>query len=108
MAFMQAQITSKQAWVEIETSDGGTTYVLESDAHDTLQGDEGSEAVGMVSGYGARLSAPGYMDCTDWAVFDTVQEAADYLLDTYYDRADDEMDDDERQERAGLEELAKS
>ena len=36
-------------------------------------------------GYGARLSAPGYLDCTDWCVFDTEQEARDYLDDMYGD-----------------------
>jgi len=39
----------------------------------------------MVTGFGARLSAPGYLDCTDWAVFDTMKEAAEYLIDTYAD-----------------------
>ena len=37
----------------------------------------------VVVGWGARLSAPGYMDCTDWAVFETEQEAKDYLAETY-------------------------
>ena len=33
-----------------------------------------------------RLSADGYMDCTDWhGPFDTVEEAAVYLIDTYAD-----------------------
>lgn len=36
-----------------------------------------------VRGFGARLSAPGYMDCTEWAVFDTEQEAIDYLEQMY-------------------------
>lgn len=35
------------------------------------------------SGWIARLSAPGYMDCTDWCAFDTEQEAQQYLIDTY-------------------------
>ena len=42
-------------------------------------------------GYGARLSAPGYMDCTLWSVFDTEDEAREYLRDQY---GDDESDDD--------------
>lgn len=37
------------------------------------------------TGYGARLSASGYMDCTDWCVFETEAEAIDYLIDTYAD-----------------------
>ncbi len=36
-------------------------------------------SIRMRDGWGARLSAPGYMDCTDWAVFDTEEEAADHL-----------------------------
>jgi hypothetical protein len=29
--------------------------------------------------YGARLSAPGYMDATDWSCFDTEEAARQYL-----------------------------
>jgi hypothetical protein len=32
----------------------------------------------------ARLSAPGYLDCTDWAgPFDSKEEAQNYIRDTY-------------------------
>jgi hypothetical protein len=42
-------------------------------------------------GYGARLSAPGYLDCTEWSVFDTEQEAREYLDElTEYDEDEDE------------------
>ena len=34
-------------------------------------------------GFGVCLSANGYMDCTEWAVFDTEQEAFDYLVEYY-------------------------
>jgi len=33
----------------------------------------------VVHGFGARLSAPGYLDCTDWCVFNTVGEALDHI-----------------------------
>lgn len=33
--------------------------------------------------FGARLSAPGYMDRTDWVIFDTRKEAQEYLDETY-------------------------
>lgn len=36
-----------------------------------------------IRGYGARLSAPGYLDCTEWTVFETEQEALDYLEEMY-------------------------
>lgn len=35
------------------------------------------------TGYGARLSASGYMDCTEWTVFDTEMEAIEFLIETY-------------------------
>lgn len=39
----------------------------------------GSYTVESVQGYGARWSAPGYMDCTDWTVYKTEQEAHEAL-----------------------------
>jgi hypothetical protein len=49
----------------------------------------------LVTGYGARLSAPGYMDCTEWAVFDTADEAEAYLEEMYGDDDEDSDDDSE-------------
>ena len=34
-------------------------------------------------GFGARLSENGYLDCTDWTVFDSEQEAKDYLVEMH-------------------------
>jgi hypothetical protein len=36
-------------------------------------------------GWLCRLSAPGYMDCTEWWAFDSEEEAAQYLIDMYGD-----------------------
>ena len=36
-----------------------------------------------IEGYGSRLSAPGYMDCTEYTVHDTEHDAIVYLVDTY-------------------------
>lgn len=47
-----------------------------------VSGDEISEVAPRI-GYICRLSASGYMDCTDWSAFDTEEEAAQYLIDTY-------------------------
>lgn len=49
--------------------------------------------VEIVSGYGGRLSSPGYLDCTEWAVFDTEAEAREYLTDRY------DLDEDEEENR---------
>jgi hypothetical protein len=40
------------------------------------------------SDYRARLSAPGYLDCTDWVDCETLQGALDYLADTFGDSFD--------------------
>lgn len=37
----------------------------------------------VFDGFGARLSAPGYMDCTEWCAFDTEEEARAYLEETF-------------------------
>jgi len=37
------------------------------------------------TGFGARLSASGYLDSTDWCVFDTVEEALKYLEELQFD-----------------------
>jgi hypothetical protein len=115
MGFMQRQVTVKRKWYEIETNagtwfvdvddvDGGKfaeslaggleldTWALAQLEKDYLQYTEGSrlEGLSVREGYGARLSAPGYMDCTEWTVFDTEQEANDYLEETYGDDEDEE------------------
>lgn len=54
--------------------------------------DSGIVWLRLKEGWGARLSAPGFMDCTEWAIFDSEQEAKDYLEETY---GDDEEEDDE-------------
>lgn len=51
-------------------------------------------SVRRVTGYGARLSAPGFLDCTPWSVCDTEEEARQYLYDTY-DICPDCGDDEE-------------
>jgi hypothetical protein len=42
----------------------------------------------VVSGWGVRLSAPGYLDATPWSVFDTEKEAVEYLEATYNEDED--------------------
>lgn len=52
---------------------------------------EGSiDNVMLKEGWLARLSAPGYMDCTDWSAHDSEDEAAQYLIDQYGDEYNDE------------------
>lgn len=113
MPFMQRQITHKQTWIEIET-DQGTEFVMGSDigfirdsdplTHPLTDKDRERITAKLspyckgtiqswknIMGYGARLSAPGYLDCTEWTVFDTEQEAKEYLDENY--PGDDDKDD---------------
>ena len=49
-------------------------------------------SVQLIEGYGARLSAPGYMDCTAWTVFKTRDEAEEFLREEY--EIEEEMEDE--------------
>jgi hypothetical protein len=120
MSFMEPQIEQGQ-WYEVDT-DNGTDFIpfdvigdvgLEEgeSANDWSQDDRQDKIVAamqdycgadphevkLITGFGARLSAPGYLDCTDWAVFETEQEARDYLRDELgADEEPDDTDDDGR------------
>ena len=102
MSFMQRQITYRIDWLSVETTHG-TWFVPKDDLKlmypdsESALGDNYEDAVAdiepyvegkiqswkTVKGYGARLSAPGYLDCTEWSVFDTVEEAQEYLDEMY-------------------------
>jgi hypothetical protein len=112
--FMQHQITGLENWVKVETTQG-TEYVpsgqLALFVRDSqtlthpMSADERWATVTKlqpyvsgepqewenIKGYGARLSAPGYLDCTEWTVFDTEEEAREYLDENY---SDDEPEED--------------
>lgn len=100
MGFMEPEIVFGQ-WYEVET-DNGTDFVPadvvgvlpivkgEVVVHDHAQWEEIYTAVRpycdgkllevtLREGYGARLSAPGYLDCTEWSVFETEEEAEAHL-----------------------------
>lgn len=96
MAFMEQQIEHGE-WYEVETNHGTEWLPVdvigdisdESELSDYVEGTE-IHSYTRREGYGARLSAPGYMDCTDWCVFDTEQEAQEYLDETYGDDSDED------------------
>jgi len=94
MPFIEPQITGKQKWYQIDGNCGITNVPFEVIGKASLRSVakfrdyyEGSDIyrVELVIGYGARLSAPGYMDCTEWSVFDTRDEAEAYLQEMYGD-----------------------
>jgi len=76
-------------WYEVETSNGSVAIPADlvgndpspEDFSDFCEGDYESHE--KVEGIGARLSAPGYMDCTDWSVFETLEAAKQHIEDTF-------------------------
>jgi len=115
--FMQRQITGLENWLRVETSQGSEfiriadvgLFVRNSEQiSQPLTDDERAEYANQiqdyvegtpetwenVKGYGARLSAPGYLDCTAWDVFETEQEAREYLEEMYPEDEEDEPEQD--------------
>jgi hypothetical protein len=84
MSFMEVQKTTKLDWFELD-GNHGIQWLPADDAPELAGLDvetarkyyDGTKVWGIeaVQGWGVRLSAPGYLDCTDWAVFDTEAEA---------------------------------
>ena len=104
--FMQRQITGLENWLRVETSQGSEfiriadvcLFVRNSEQiSQPLTDDERAEYANQIQGYvedtpqswenikgyGARLSAPGYLDCTEWSVFETEEEVREYLEENY-------------------------
>lgn len=102
MSFMEAQITGLEEWVVVDTSEGVTfvpndivgldeesvaslrdqfdaTDLIPDCVRDYVGGRRLMEPIELRSGYGVRASAPGYMDCTEWDIFDTEEEAREAL-----------------------------
>jgi hypothetical protein len=110
--FMPSQVTGLQSWLRVETTQGtefvnvaGTSLFVrdsqtlthpmsDSDREETIERirhytDGKPQSWENIKGYGARLSAPGYLDCTEWTVFDTREEAEAYLDENYPDEQDE-------------------
>lgn len=108
MSFMQPQVRYS-VWAKFVTSDGlefvdaeematlptlGVVFTKDSPEFAEIVRDfsqylsssvEDVDYVEFNYGWGARMTAPGYMDCTDWSVFPLEAEARKYLDDYYGD-----------------------
>jgi len=86
MPFMVPEYTESIEWWKIDTEHDGATYVPRKIfTRGELYGffEVTDEDISVAKGFGARLSAPGYLDCTEWAVFDTLEEAREYIQEQY-------------------------
>ena len=87
MAFMKPHYL-KTRWIEIDGTQGTRYYMTDwftkaSAVKDYKAYGDGIYEVNIIPGYGARLTAPGYLDATDWVVFDTLGEAKEYIEETF-------------------------
>lgn len=108
--FMRPRFTDSIEWLEIDGTEGITfipSDIISSVDWATLTNEDSDEEtlhriaqgwyngkvweVSTTKGFGARLSAPGYMDATDWTVFSTLDEAKSHLVEMYGD--DIELDE---------------
>jgi len=102
MSFMQKEITEKIWWLIADGTNGVECAPLDvfmtdiDKAFDEVErmtdeddftlvndyfscGASGMYSLEIAEGYGCRMSAPGYLDCTDWTVFGTVEACNEYL-----------------------------
>lgn len=90
MSFMEPQVQHGR-WYKVDTSLGTwfVPYEVVGDVGDDKDKlhmyTDGGEIYEfeIVEGWGARLSAPGYLDCTEWCVFETEEAAVEYLAEEY-------------------------
>jgi len=104
MGFMESQITNKMEWLMVdgngieylpedivdtnrirkllkiedaEAKDLVIDHIIWPMIKDYVRIHNSSEidSVEVITGYGVRLSAPGYSDCTDWEVYRSLWEA---------------------------------
>jgi len=128
-AFMEPFVEHGE-WVEVDGPMGGESvsaeYVdgeeieelkreIEKDGRASVEGTslrdylENSEIhdIELRQGYGAYMSAPGYMDRTDLSVFDTEEDALDYLFEMYMTDGADELLEEYEEYREEYEEYVK-
>lgn len=84
MSFMKPSFRDNYLWAIIQRK--GETEVVPYDYYSPENGD----TTEFIEGVAWRLSAPGYLDCTDWQVEPTIREAAMACLSEHGDSLDDD------------------
>jgi len=96
-SFMKPQIVFDDWWM-VDGADGITYFPAdmfsEEDVREAVFGPV-YEIILLKDKYGVRWSAPGYMDATEWTVFDTEQEALDYIKEEeeFYGEPKEDLED---------------
>ena len=81
-SFMKPEIQDGTWWV-VDGPDGMWVFPLRYFTRDDLMSEYPKAEIETQRGYGSRLSAPGYLDCTDWGLHPTEDAAAEELLEIY-------------------------
>jgi hypothetical protein len=68
---MEIQVTKRMNWNLIQDEATGESWYVPTDDYTPNLG----TSIETHKGFGVRESAPGYLDCTEWEVFDTLKEA---------------------------------
>lgn len=83
--FVPGDVVDVPEWLKrdepVTAADGDLLDLVASMVRDYVPGSKISEVQAISAQYFARLSAPGYLDCTDWCAFKTIKEAREYLRD---------------------------
>lgn len=81
MKFMEREITDIMQWIVVDSPVGLDYFPKDAfTVNDVIAMFRNVPiSITITYGYGARLSANGYLDCTDWYVFDTEAEAEEHL-----------------------------
>ena len=83
MSFMQQEVRLGD-WIVVKGDWDVHIYPADLFSTDWAKNEHPDSEVELVKDqYGARMSAPGYLDCTEWCLFETKQEAID-CLDEYF------------------------
>lgn len=92
MSHMQPQVVFGEWWM-VDTDDGVVFIPADivgdnptpADFLNYINEDDPTtiDSYELMKGYGARLSAAGYLDCTLWFVFDTENQARQHLKEMY-------------------------
>lgn len=79
---MIPEYTDEQKWWCVDGTEG--VFMFEEHGYtkeEAIQQYHGTPfEVECVFGVGVRLTMPGFLDCTEWDVFDTKKEAREYVL----------------------------
>lgn len=74
MSFLEPQMTLRLMWTEFECAQGGSSFYAPS-IDDWDHQSPCCQPARRFYGWGVRASSPGYLDCTEWEVFENKAEA---------------------------------